>query len=326
MRQTRLEQLRTDPLPALLAWDDRALAYFVRRDLLEQDVPPSDSLWSLPEPVLLCRRQLPDGSWEYAGKGIDPDTGQNYFLLETFRNLRILVEKYGFTREHAAIQNAASYLFSCQTPQGDLRGLLGNQYMPYYMGEILALLIYAGYGDDRRTRRALDWLLSVRQDDGGWLVPVQIVPSSQRTNAFWKGPPVEPDRALPHAHMATGMVLRAFAAPTGYRTRPEVGRAAEALKSRLFQPDKHNSRKGREYWFKFQFPFWWSNLLTALDSLAKLGFSGDDPVIARGLRWFAENQEPDGLWPTGYGSGRKAEANRRWVGLAVCRMLRSYYL
>jgi hypothetical protein len=91
---------------------------------------------------------------------------------------------------------------------------------------------------------------------------------------------------------------------------------------RFFQADKYNDRKAPSYWLKFQFPFWWTSLLTALDTLAKLGFNAQDADIARGLDWFVAHQEKDGLWPTSYGSGKKAEANRRWVGLAICRMLK----
>ncbi len=40
--------LRVDPLPALLAVDDDALRYFVRRDLLGEAVEPVESLWEHP--------------------------------------------------------------------------------------------------------------------------------------------------------------------------------------------------------------------------------------------------------------------------------------
>jgi hypothetical protein len=120
------------------------------------------------------------------------------------------------------------------------------------------------------------------------------------------------------------MALRAFAAHPDYRYRPEVITAGEALKSRFFQADKYNDRKAKSYWFKFQFPFWWSNLLTALDTLLKLGFERKDADVAKGLDWFIRNQAEDGLWPTGYGHGRKAARNRCRVGLAVCRMLRGF--
>jgi len=314
--------LDIDSLPALLAWPDAALAYWVRRDLLEQAVGPVQALWETQGASRLTRAQPPAGSWRYHGKSHDPETGASYDLLETYRQLRVLVEMYGLSHEHPTLRNAADYLFSCQTAEGDIRGIIGNQYMPYYHGAILELLIKAGYGDDPRTEKGLTWLLAVRQEDGGWLVPAQMVPSKEKKSAFWRGDPLPPDRSRPHAHLATGMALRAFAAHPAYRRRPEVIAAAKALKSRLFQADKYNDRKAPSYWFKFQFPFWWTSLLTALDTLSWLGFDGRDADVAQGLEWFRSNQSADGLWETGYGAGKRAQENRHWVGLAVCRVLK----
>ena len=320
-----IKVLPIDPLPALLAWQDPALAYFVRRDLLEESVGPVESLWDLPEARRLVDKQQADGSWHYPGQSNHPASNANYDLLETYRSLRLLVEMYGFHSGQPALAKAAEYVFSCQEEEGDIRGILGNQYMPYYHGAILELLIKAGYADDPRTEKGLDWLLSMRQADGGWLVPTQTVPSRQRTPQFWRGSSLPPDRSRPHAHLATGMVLRAFAAHPAYRQRPEVIAAGERLKERLFQADKYNDRKGPEYWLKFQFPFWWPSLVTALDTLSRLDFDRKEEQIARGLTWFRENQSMDGLWATGYGSGRKAEGMRRWVGLAVCRVLKRFF-
>jgi hypothetical protein len=322
MRMEQLDVLNAGPIPALLASEDAALAYWVRRDLLEEPVTPVEMLWETRAAVRLVRAQQPDGSWHYRAKSYDPQTGTNYDLLETYRQVRMLVEMYGLSREHPALQRAAAYLFSCQTPEGDIRGIIGNQYMPYYHGAILELLIKAGYGDDPRVEKGLEWLLAMRQDDGGWLVPAQTVPPKQKTSAFWLSDPILADRSKPHAHLATGMALRAFAAHPAYRRRPEVIAAAEALKSRFFRPDKYNDRKASSYWLKFQFPFWWTSLLSALDTLSWLGFDRGDVDVAKGLDWFLANQAPDGLWETGYGSGKRAQENRHWVGLAVCRVLR----
>jgi hypothetical protein len=151
------------------------------------------------------------------------------------------------------------------------------------------------------------------------------MPAKKKTSQFWQGSPVPPDRSLPHSHLATGMLLRAFAAHPDYCLRPEVIQAGRRLKERFFQPDKYNDRQAPAYWLKFQFPFWWPNLLTALDSLKRLGFTRQDAHIQRGLSWFIENQSEDGLWETGYGKGRKAEATRRWVGLAICRVLSGFF-
>ncbi|MBN2387578.1 MAG: hypothetical protein JXB85_11205 [Anaerolineales bacterium] len=316
--------LHFDPLPTLLARGDLALAYWVRRDLQEERTGSSESLWELPAPQALVSKQQADGSWPYPGKSYDPQSNTNYDLLETYRTLGLLVEMYGLQRQHPALAEAAGYLFGLQTDAGDIRGILGNQYMPYYFGAILTLLIRAGYADDPRVEKGLAWLLAVRQEDGGWVIPAQLVPARKKTNELWHGQPVPTDPARPFSHVATDMVLRAFAAHPAYRLHPAVQTAARLLKGRLFKPDLYNDRKGAAYWLKFQFPFWWHSLVATLDSLSRLGFERMDQEVARGLEWFIENQAEDGLWDTGYGSGERAARNRAWVGLAVCRVLKRY--
>jgi hypothetical protein len=57
--------LRFDPIRSLLSSGDEALRYFVRRDLLEEQVEPIRHLWQLPEAQKILKRQQPDGSWTY---------------------------------------------------------------------------------------------------------------------------------------------------------------------------------------------------------------------------------------------------------------------
>lgn len=325
MKEKWLTRLKRNPIPGLQVESDEALQYYVDRDLLGISARPIIYLWELHGATKIVKKQRKDGSWKYPGKIYDSVPNQNYSLLETYRNLRTLVEVYGFSREHSTIREAAQFVFSCQTEEGDIRGILGNQYIPYYHGAILELLVKAGFGDDPRLIFGLDWLLSMRQDDGGWIVPTQTVPSKERTPEYWQSDPLPPVRDKPHAHLATGMVLRAFAAHPEYNRKPEVIAAGEALKTRILKPDKYNDRKAKSYWLKFQFPFWWTNLVTCLDSLSGLGFDRQDADISRGLDWLIANQEEDGLWPTGYGSGKKSAENRRWVGLAICRLFKYYF-
>jgi hypothetical protein len=193
--------------------------------------------------------------------------------------------------------------------------------MPYYHGAILALLVKAGFRDDPRLIKGLDWLLSVRQDDGGWLIPMQAVPARKRTKAFWAGKPLPPDRALPHAHLATGMALRALAGHPRYRYRAEVRLAATRLKERFFQPDKYHDRKAAGYWLKFQYPYWFTHLVMALDTLAQIGFPPGDPDVQRAVAWFEQHQAADGLWPTGYDKGANMPRMRRWIGFTICAVL-----
>lgn len=320
-----IASLLIDPLPRLLSWGDPAFSYFIQRDLLDKVVEPIETLWVTPSAAQLVKKQCANGSWRYPGKSYDPVTGTNYDLLETYRSLQVLVEKYCFTIIHPALRKAADYIFACQTSEGDIRGIIGNQYMPYYHGAILELLIKAGIVDDARIERGLQWLLTLRQADGGWVVPAQLVTAKEKTSQFWLGVPLPPERAKPSSHLATGMALRAFAAHPAYRQREDVLAAARLLKPRIFQADRYNDRKAASYWLKFQYPYWWTSLLSAMDTLARLGFDKQDEDVERGLTWFLANQSEDGLWDTGYGSGKRAEENRRWVGLAVCRVLKVFW-
>ena len=100
--------------------------------------------------------------------------------------------------------------------------------------------------------------------------------------------------------------------------------AGNLLKSRFFQADKYADRRAVEYWWKYQYPFWWGNLLTVMDSLSRMGFSMEDPDIIKGLNWFQDNQLDNGFWPTGYGKGNQKDTNQAWVSLAVCRVLKRF--
>jgi len=320
------EPLRFDPLPTLLASDNQAIRYFTRRDLLLECPGPADTLWALPAAQRIFRKQQEDGSWRYSGRNRQIYTETNYDLLETFRQLGILIDKYGLDQRHPAVGKAASYLFACQTEEGDIRGILGTQYMPYYHGAILKLLIKAGYADDARVERGLQWLLSMRQHDGGWIVPMQAVPAKEKTREMWSAPPVPPERSRPFSHLATGMALRPFAVHPDYRRLEAVTLAANRLKSRFFKSDKYNDRKATRYWTKFQYPFWWTSLLTGLDTLSLLGFGPGDEDVQEALQWFVDSQRDDGLWRTSYEQSRRAQPSAKeretmlWVGLATCRV------
>jgi hypothetical protein len=118
---TGLPQLKVDPLPVLQASDNEALLYFVRHDLLGEEVGPVEALWELPQVVKILRKQREDGSWKYPGGKPDLRTQENYNQIQTYKMLMDLVEKYGLTRDHPAIERAASFLFTFQTEEGDLR-------------------------------------------------------------------------------------------------------------------------------------------------------------------------------------------------------------
>jgi hypothetical protein len=324
--ETWSHRLTVDPLPGLRASSNEALQYFVRRDLLGEKVGAVQALWELPQVVKILRKQQDDGSWKYPGGKVELRSQVNYNQLQTYKVLMDLVGKYEFSREHLAIQRAADFLFSFQTDEGDFRGLYREQYSPNYTAGMTELLVKAGYGDDGRIHKVFSWLLSMRQDDGGWAIPMRTgVPKGTSTikEAFWVDEPIQPDRSKRFSHWVTGIVLRAFAAHEEQRGAQEAIAAGELLKSRFFKPDPYPDRKAASFWEKIRYPFWWTDILSALDSLWWLGFPADDADIQKGLDWLIMNQQPNGLWKARYLSGSDKDIHF-WTTLHVCRVLKRF--
>ena len=319
-------QLKYAPIQPLLNSDHAAIRYFVKRDLLKEPVESKTVLWQLPEAKKILNKQLSDGSWSRPGE--KKYAAINYNLIETWRQLRYLIGQYDFTCEHPQIQKAAEFVFSCQTEAGDIRGFLANQYATYYTGAMLALLIQAGYEDDPRVEKGLQWLLKMRQDDHGWTIPILTryldgVTQYRVTSEYTE--PIEPDRSQPFSHNWTGMILRAFVAHPDYRHSETVVKAAELLKSRFFQPDSYTSYQAASYWVRFDYPFWWNHLVAALDSISWIGFSKEDEQIKAGLNWLIEHQECDGMWKVNYGKeqdkkSEREQEKREWISLAISRI------
>lgn len=332
-------RLRFDPIAPLLDADDDAISFFTCRDLLGEETGPVSLIWDLPAVRGILRKQRPDGSWKYPGHS-QPGSGVKYPLLETWKQLRFLVDQYGMDRTHSALERATEFVLSCQTDEGDLRGILANQYAPYYHGALLSLLIKAGYGDDPRVGRGLRWLLDARQDDGGWVIgsPGMVglgrLPAEERdrmvsdrscptARAF--------DRTKPFSAAGTGMAIRALAAHPRCRHGEDALKAARLLKSKLFKEDNWASYRHPDHWVRFQYPFWWTNVVSALDAISLIGIPATDPDVRGALRWLAGHQEENGLWRVSYSRIHKSPINSRtrdtqlWVTLAICRIFKRYY-
>lgn len=313
--------LKHDPLPRLLTTDNEAVAFFARRDLLEESEERPDALWDLSKARRLVSRQGPNGSWKYPGGNPKIRSFENYDQIETFRNLGYLVEIFGFDKTSSVIVGAAEFLLSFQTSQGDIRGILGNQYTPYYSAAILELLMKAGYAEDPRIEKVFQWLRSARQDDGGWAIPLRTRKKNLGIIAS-HGPPLEPDRSKPFSHLVTGVVLRAYAAHERHRTSPEAVVAGKLLLSRFFKRDRYPDRSSSDFWLRFTYPFWFTDLISATDSLSKIGFSLDEPEMERAIEWFISQQQDTGLWKLKTLKNERSWDTDLWLSLAICRIIK----
>ncbi len=196
----------------------------------------------------------------------------------------------------------------------------------------MSLLIQVGYADDPRIEKGFQWLLSMRQDDGGWSIPIithKFDRATQYRLTSQYAEPVEPDRSKPFSHNWTGMVLRAFAVHPEHRKSEAAKLAACLLASRFFQPDRYTSYKAAGYWVRFEYPFWWNNIVAALDSVSLIGLSKDNEQVSKALGWLIDHQEADGQWRVSYARPNVREtdvAKKRetaaWVSLATCRVLK----
>ena len=316
------DALEHDPLPPLLHSSNEAIRFFAKRDLLGEDAAPIEALWELPPVKKILRKQQEDGSWRYPKKE-KANARENFFLFETFKQLGLLVFMYGLNKNHEGIQAAAEYIFSCQSDEGDIRGIYGNQYMPNYSSAIVERLIMAGYENDPRVEKHFRWILSLRQNDGGWAWALYT-----RNVDYMDAldmPPVRPDPVKPFSHVLTGVVLRPFAVHSKYRDTPEARTAGQLLLSRLFKADKYGSRKSPEYWTKFTYPPWYNDLLNALNTLSLLGFRKEAPQIKKGLEWFTSRQDPTGLWQFYVLMGGKNKDLNAWLSLVTCRVFKRFY-
>ena len=147
--------LAVNPVKQLLSSGDDTLTYYVERDIL--DNKNNKTIFNK-ETDQIIKNQQSDGSWIFRSSSVKQYPSINHNLIETFKSIRILVGKYEMDRSSESISRCADYIFNCQTSEGDIRGILGNQYMPYYCGVLVEYLIKAGYEDDKRLHTNQLWI------------------------------------------------------------------------------------------------------------------------------------------------------------------------
>lgn len=306
-----------EALTTLLNSNNTAIRLITKRDLLGEEVD-IERLWTLPQVKKVLKKQQPNGSWVYPNKQAILRSPTNYNQYQTYKTVAELVEFYGFTNKHDSVKNAANFLFSFQTPKGEFRGMYGNQYSPNYSASITEFLIKAGYTGNR-IKRSLQWLLEMRQDDGGWAIPLRT--RNEKLDALHKKDTIEPDKTKPFSHLVTGIVLRPFSLLSGYRMK--VKDVGMLLADRIFTRDKYSDRRGVEYWTKFTYPYHWTDILSTIDTLTLLGIT-HHPKITKIKRWFKKQQNEDGTYRVKVMAGARYRDVKYWITLQYLKVLRRF--
>jgi hypothetical protein len=238
----------------------------------------------------------------------------------TFWVLSVLGD-LGLTAEEAHVRRACDWMFTHQREDGAFcrrRRVPGqgtvweNDTVPCTHARIVRFLIQFGYAADPRLRKAMDWLLPIQRDDGMWFCRGAVGRGCLR---------------------ATLDVLRVAALDPQTALRPGIAWAAAAVCDLLMEPRMSRYHVGEAWgaWAGLKYPYFGFSVISALDALARLGYTPDEPKIAAAAAYLLSRQAPDGTWPLDASwpnppidFGQTGEPNK-WLTLDALRVVKRLY-
>ncbi|NOR14832.1 MAG: hypothetical protein GQ544_03925 [Candidatus Aminicenantes bacterium] len=313
----------------LLARGNLPILYWLKKDILEVPVEREfKNLQKYATRIRILESQRENGGWCRREYEDQPRWEKTYYIVETLRNAFRLYD-FACTGKLEEVQKLTQFLLSTQSKEGDFRGAYLNEYAPTYHALILEVLCLYELDGDKRIQSAFRWLMRHRQADGGWVIPYRTMNKLElkdryRSEDKHKLKPVKPDTSKPFSHLVTGMVLRALAAAPSWRNHKETKRAGEILSQRFFMDDMYEDRQQARFWEEITYPFWATDVLSSLDSLAKIGFSPDHEHTQQALNWVLSRQKPQGYWEAGF--EKSTLEDHLWVTLSVMRILKNFGL
>jgi hypothetical protein len=314
MRDWR-HRLRADPTKWLLEPESYPVRYGTLVDIVNR--PPDDPevraaramIPTYPPVAELLVTQKRDGDWGN-GDYYLPRTGRGTFwVLSVLGDLGLTVEE-----EH--VRRACDFMFTHQRQNGTFcrrQGTVWQEHTePCTHARIVRFLIQFGYAKDPRVRKAIDWLLPIQRDDGMW---------------FCRG--AEGRGCL----RATLDVLRLAALDPQTAVHPGITRAATAVCDLLMEPRMSRYHVGDAWgtWECLKYPYFGFSVISALNALARLGYTLEEPKIAAAMQYLLSRQLPDGTWPldsswspSPIDFGQPGEPNK-WLTLDALRVVKPFY-
>jgi len=305
--------LNNDPIPWLLEPENPSVCYWTLLDILGH--PADDpkvqaaraAIPTFPPVAGLLAAQKPDGYW----------VKRDYYLPKHYGTFWVLsfLADLGLTAENEHIRRGCELMFTFQREHGEFcrrRRIPGQGIVwedrdaPCTHARIVRFLIRFGYGDDARTRAAVDWLLATQRDDGMWLCDYGRGRGCLR---------------------ATLDYLRAAVLDPEVIAHPATAHAAAVVCDLLMERRMGRYHVG-DLWTVLEYPYFGYGVISALDALARLGYTLDHPKIALAMEYLLSRQSPNDTWPLDqspsrppFDVGQTGEPNK-WLTLDALRVIK----
>jgi len=337
----------------LLEKENPSVRYFTLRDLTDREetdpevrrakeaIPTSETI------AKMLFKQKTDGYWE------DPENPYHPKYKSTYWQAMVLGQ-LGMDKSDRRVQRACEFIFNLQLEEGGFSSYTRKRALTEYewmrtktalkvklqpepeiwaqslvtehqysclTGNLCAAMIRMGYSGDPRLEKALNWLVKVQNNDGGWLCP------------YWKAHIKDTHGCF----YGTICPLEALSeVPEAQRTH-EIKCAIERgvkflLMHRLYKADHHGYTVINRYWLKFGFPWFYGyNVLRGLSVVTKLGYINDER-LKDAVELLLQKRRSDGTWllenaPTG-----RMQVNietvgspSKWITLNALRILKSLH-
>jgi hypothetical protein len=308
--------LKADPVPWLLELENPAVRYGTLVDILDRPIDDPQvraaraAIAGYPPVAELLVAQKPDGYW----------VKRDYYLPKhcgTFWLLTLLAD-LGLSVDNEQVRRACEFMFAFQRERGAFcrfRRVAGKGMVwdtgadPCTHARIVRFLIQFGYGNDPRTRAAVDWLLAEQREDGMWHCGAASRPGCLR---------------------ATLDVLRVAAIDAATAAHPAISNAAEVVCDMLEEPRLGRYHVGHE-WTDLEVPPFGYGLVPTLESLGRLGYKREVPNIAAKIEYLFSRQLASGAWVADqmpyrlpFDMGRPGEPNK-WLTLDALRAVRPFF-
>lgn len=294
--------LKDDPMEWLLEPDNPSIRYWMLIDILDRPVDDNEAwdakvaITQQPLVQALFASQHPNGHW-------GDDETKPYRAEGAYGVLGILAQ-LGVEPDEGTALGCENILRYSQNECGgfSMTKTRGSGIFPCTTPDALLLLVYFGYGDDPRVRKAFDYMIEemVGQkplDCGRY----------QHRDCLW----------------GAMQVLHALA------LLPEAMRSQQSQQVIHYLADalldyRYDFAGEERIWLKFAVPRYY-DLLYALDALARHGCSKDSR-FAPLLEVFLAQQDDNGRWPKRRGSRiyplEKTGQPSKWVTLDALRLLK----